>query len=94
MLTAFFMPQNAFLHATYFTLRSGGKTIVTFLFDSFYIWVVDIPAAILLINYTDWNVILVYFLVQMMEIVKCIIGYVLVKKGVWLNNMTIKAANS
>ena len=38
--------------------------------------------------------ILVYFLVQMMEIVKCIIGYVLVKKGVWLNNMTIKAANS
>ena len=94
MITAFFMPQNAFLHATYFTLRSGGKTIVTFLFDSFYIWVVDIPAAILLINYTDWNVILVYFLVQMMEIVKCIIGYVLVKKGVWLNNMTIKAANS
>ena len=53
-----------------------------------------IAAAILLINYTDWNVILVYFLVQMMEIVKCIIGYVLVKKGVWLNNMTIKAANS
>lgn len=51
------------------------------LFDSFYIWVVDIPAAILLINYTDWNVILVYFLVQMMEIVKCIIGYVLVKKA-------------
>ena len=45
-------------------------------------------------HYTDWNVILVYFLVQMMEIVKCIIGYVLVKKGVWLNNMTIKAANS
>ena len=24
MITAFFMPQNAFLHATYFTLRSGG----------------------------------------------------------------------
>ena len=88
------MPLNAFMNSTYFTLRSGGKTIVTFLFDSFYIWVVDIPAAILLINYTDWNVILVYFLVQMMEIVKCIIGYVLVKKGVWLNNMTIKAANS
>ena len=87
------MPLNAFMNSTYFTLRSGGKTIITFLFDSFYIWVVDIPAAILLINYTDWNVILVYFLVQMMEIVKCIIGYVLVKRGVWLNNMTIKATN-
>ncbi len=40
------MPLNAFMNSTYFTLRSGGKTIVTFLFDSFYIWVVDIPAAI------------------------------------------------
>ena len=37
MVTAFFMPQNAFLHATYFTLRSGGKTIITFLFDSVFI---------------------------------------------------------
>ena len=56
------MPLNAFMNSTYFTLRSGGKTIVTFLFDSFYIWVVDIPAAILLINYTDRNVILGTFL--------------------------------
>ena len=76
------------MNATYFTLRSGGKTIITFLFDSFYIWVADIPMALLLTRCTDWNVVLVFFLVQMMEIVKCIIGYVLVKKGVWLNNMT------
>lgn len=89
---AFCMPMYAFMHATYFTLRSGGKTVITFLFDSFYIWVVDLPAAFLLTRYTDWNVILVYFLVQMMETVKCMIGYILVKKGVWLNNMT-KAAD-
>ena len=43
MITAFFMPQNAFLHATYFTLRSGGKTIITFLFDSVFIWCVSVP---------------------------------------------------
>lgn len=85
---AFCMPMYAFMHATYFTLRSGGKTIITFLFDSFYIWVVDIPVALLLTRLTDWNVVLVYFLVQMMETVKCVIGYLLVKKGVWLNNMT------
>lgn len=85
---AFCMPMYSFMNATYFTLRSGGKTIITFLFDSFYIWVADIPMALLLTRCTDWNVVLVFFLVQMMEIVKCIIGYVLVKKGVWLNNMT------
>ena len=44
MLTAVFMPQNAFLHASYFTLRSGGKTIITFLFDSVFIWCVSVVA--------------------------------------------------
>lgn len=82
------MPLYAFMNATYFTLRSGGKTVITFLFDSVYVWAVSIPMATLLTRCTDWNVILVYFLVQMLEIIKCIIGFVLVKKGVWLNNMT------
>lgn len=82
------MPLYAFMNATYFTLRSGGKTVITFLFDSVYVWAVSIPTALLLTRCTDWNVILVYFLVQMMEIIKCVIGYHLVKKGVWLNNMT------
>ena len=45
MLTAVFMPQNAFLHASYFTLRSGGKTIITFLFDSVFIWCVSVVIA-------------------------------------------------
>lgn len=87
---AFAMPMYAFMHATYFTLRSGGKTIITFLFDSFYLWVVDIPFAYFLTRHTDWNVIFVFFLVQMAESIKCVIGYVLVKKGVWLNNMTLE----
>lgn len=82
------MPLCAFMLATYFTLRSGGKTIITFLFDSFYIWAVDLPMAYLLTRYTTWNIVLVFFTVQMMETIKCVIGYVLVKKGVWLNNMT------
>ncbi len=42
MATAIFMPQNAFLHAAYFTLRSGGKTMITFLFDSVFIWCVSV----------------------------------------------------
>ena len=28
MVTAVFMPQQAFLHAAYFTLRSGGKRLL------------------------------------------------------------------
>lgn len=39
------MPICAFMHATYFTLRTGGKTIITFLFDSVFLWVVTTPVA-------------------------------------------------
>lgn len=87
MATAFFMPQNAFLHATYFTLRSGGKTIVTFLFDSVFIWCVSVVIAFVLSRYTGLPVIAVYAMVQLGDIIKCIIGFVLVRKGVWLQNI-------
>lgn len=87
MITAVFMPQNAFLHASYFTLRSGGKTIVTFLFDSVFIWCVSVTIAFTLSRFTALPVTAVFILVQIGDIIKCIIGFVLVKKGVWLQNI-------
>ncbi|MDE6608165.1 MAG: MATE family efflux transporter [Lachnospiraceae bacterium] len=87
MATALFMPQNAFLHATYFTLRSGGKTIITFLFDSVFIWCVSVVIAFTLSRYTALPVIAVYAMVQLGDLIKCVIGFILVKKGVWLQNI-------
>lgn len=87
VVTAVFMPQNAFLHASYFTLRSGGKTIVTFLFDSVFIWSVSVPIAYLLSRFTALPVLAVFVFVQMGDWIKCVIGFVLVKKGVWLQNI-------
>jgi len=87
MLTAVFMPQNAFLHASYFTLRSGGKTIVTFLFDSVFIWCVSVTIAFVLSRYTTLPVVAVYAFVQMGDWIKCVIGFILVKKGVWIQNI-------
>ena len=87
MITAIFMPQNAFLHASYFTLRSGGKTIITFLFDSVFIWCVSVTIAFTLSRFTALPVIGIYTLVQLGDIIKCVIGFILVKKGVWLQNI-------
>lgn len=87
MLTAVFMPQNAFMHASYFTLRSGGKTIITFLFDSVFIWCVSVVIAFTLSRYTALPVAAVYAFVQMGDWIKCVIGFVLVKKGIWLQNI-------
>lgn len=84
---AIFMPQAAFMHAAYFTLRSGGKTIVTFLFDSVFVWCVSVPIAYVLSRYTIMPVIMIFVMVQIADWIKCIIGFVLVKKGVWLQNI-------
>lgn len=84
---AIFMPQAAFMHATYFTLRSGGKTVVTFLFDSVFVWCVSVPVAYCLSRFTAFPVIVVFAMVQIADWVKCIIGFILVKKGVWLQNI-------
>ncbi|WP_251206733.1 MATE family efflux transporter [Acetatifactor aquisgranensis] len=81
------MPVFAFLHTTYFTLRSGGKTIITFLFDSVFLWCVSIPVAYVLSRHTGMAIAALYLSCQMLDLIKCVIGYILVKKGVWLNNI-------
>lgn len=84
---AIFMPQAAFMHAAYFTLRSGGKTIVTFLFDSVFVWCVSVPVAYCLSRFSVVPVIAIFAMVQISDWIKCIIGFILVKKGVWLQNI-------
>ena len=86
-ISAAVMPVCAYCHCSYFTLRSGGKTVVTFLFDSVYTWLVVIPAATFLAKYTELPIALVFFLVQSLEFVKAIIGYFMIKSGSWLQNI-------
>lgn len=87
------MPLYAFMHASYFTMRSGGKTIITFLFDSVYLWCVNIPLAFVLSRFTGLPMAPLYLCCQLIDIIKCVIGFVLVKKGVWLNNIVAQDKN-
>lgn len=81
------MPMYAFVHATYFTLRSGGKTVVTFLFDSVFLWCICIPVAFVLSRFTELPMAPLYLCCQLVDLIKCVIGFILVKKGVWLHNI-------
>ena len=85
------MPIFAFMHATYFTLRTGGKTFITFLFDSVFLWCVSVPFAILICTYTALPVVMIYLCVQLTDLIKCVIGFILVKKGVWVQNLVKEA---
>ncbi len=86
-ISALVMPLDAFVNAAYFTLRSGGKTFATFLFDSVFVWVVNVPVAFMLAHFTGISILLLYGIVQALNVIKCLIGGVLIGKGIWLRNI-------
>ncbi len=87
-INAVCMPLFSFSNAAYFVIRSGGKTMVTFFFDSMYTFILPLPLAFLLSRFTDMPILYLYLIVQLTEIVKCTIGGILVKKGIWINDIT------
>lgn len=87
MIYAVCMPLFSYCNSAYFILRSGGRTLVTFVFDSGYTWVVAVPVAWCLIHLTSLDIRTIYLFVQLADIIKVIFGHILIKRGVWINNM-------
>lgn len=87
VVTALFFPLQGFLNALYFTLRSGGKTLVTFLFDSVFTCTVSVSVAAVLCLLTDLPILTIYIAVQAIDVIKVIVGSILIKKGVWISNI-------
>ena len=71
----------AFNAGIFFILRAGGMVIVTFLFDSTFAWVITVPLAVILSLYTPLPILLVYFAVESVSVLKGIIGFQIVKRG-------------
>ena len=93
MVMAINLPVQAFLHGTYFTLRSGGKTVITFVFDSLFMWAVSVPLAFCLVTFTNLSIFIVYPIVLFVDLIKCVIGFILVSKNYWLNNLSAGETN-
>ena len=84
------MPLSAFAHCCYFTLRSGGKTVITFIFDCMSIWLINVPVVYFAVHHTDMSIAWVYALSQLVNLIKCVLGFILVKKGIWIHNITVE----
>ena len=77
------IPMHALVHGIYFTVRSGGKTMITFLFDCVYTWVCPALLAYLLVTFTDLGIVAVYLIVQISDALKMTIGLLMLKSGFW-----------
>lgn len=86
-VSACFMPLFACCHASYFTLRSGGKSGVTFIFDSGWMWVIVYPISWCLVHFTSLAILPLYISIQCIDVFKAALGLTLVGKGIWINNL-------
>ncbi len=87
LITSVFFPLWAFLNAEYFIIRSGGKTVITFLMDSGFSWIVTVLGVFLVCRFTNWNIYWVYIFAQGLDLLKVLFGMYLINKGVWITNL-------
>ena len=88
VVSAVMMPFNSYTNATYFTLRSGGQTFVTFLFDSCFVWTVCVPLAFLFSRFIPLDILPLYMICQGTDVFKCLLGGTMIRQGKWIQNLT------
>ncbi len=89
-INAIFIPVFSFNVSMYFTLRSGGDTRSTMLMDSGYMWVVQVPLIFILARVTNLNVVMLFLIVQGLELPKSIFALSRYRKENWVRNLATK----
>ena len=87
MVAGLTLPIHAFIHVAYFTIRSGGKTFITLLFDSVYTWVIPVVLCFCLCRFTALPVLTVFLIVQCSDLIKLFIAVPMLSSGFWANNV-------
>ena len=81
------LPVHSYVHVAYFTIRSGGKTVITFLFDCFYTWCVPVVVSYVVCRLTGLDIIACYAIVQATDLIKMAIAMPMLKSGFWAKNI-------
>lgn len=84
IISAIMLPFNSVNCVCYFTLRAGGKMLITILFDSVFVVLVRVPLAFVLAHYTNCSIYVVYAVATGVDLLKIFAGYYLIQKGIWI----------
>ena len=90
LICACIMPLQSYIFPVYFTMRAGGKTVTTFLFDCGSIWLLTMPLAFCLSRFTELSILPLYAICQGTDLIKCVIGYFMLRSGSWIQNLAAK----
>ena len=84
LISAALMPLQAYSFPLYFTLRAGGKTVMTTLFDCGSIWMLYLPISFCLSRFTGLPFLAIYAICNSADLIKCIVGAQLIRSGMWI----------
>ena len=86
-ITGLLMPLFGLCHSLYFTIRAGGRTFITFLFDSAFLMVIGVPCAYFLTRYTGLDIVTIYAICEGTALIKVFIGFAISASGIWMQNI-------
>ena len=84
IISAILLPFNSVNCVCYFTLRAGGRMLITILFDSVFVILVRVPIAFVLSHFTGLSIYWVFTFATAVDLVKIFVGYYLINKGIWI----------
>ena len=88
LVSGVLMPLQAYSFPVYFTLRAGGKTVITTIFDCGSILFLYLPISFLLSRFTDLSFLTIYAICNSTDLIKCIAGSALIRSGTWIRHLT------
>ncbi len=88
LILALFKPVMGVVHSCYSTIRAGGKTFLTFINDSGFMWCISVPLVFCLSQFTNLPILTIYFLCQTPEILKLVMSFIILKGDSWMQNLT------
>lgn len=81
---------RSIVHAAYFTLRAGGKTLLATVLDSVFTWSVIVGVTSVVVYFTPLNICWVYLISNWMNLPQCALAIYLVSLGTWAQNIVKK----
>lgn len=87
-IKACLLPAYVYNVCVFFVLRAGGEAFSTLILDSGFLWLANVLIAVLLSSYFEISLILLYGIVECLDVFKLILASYFYKKGKWLKNIT------
>ncbi len=84
---AYLLPVRGFTHLAYYTMRSGGRTMLTLAFDGGYVTLFCLPIIWLLATFTDLSAVELFAVSLAAELSKSVLAAFWIKKGIWIRNI-------